>query len=200
MNRIYQVTWNRARGMYMVVSELAKSRSKGSGAGGKRSKLFQPAAVLAVLLTFGVGGNAWAAVTIGTTDPGVSATVYTTDEVYTKIEVNAELEKKADLNTDGKVAAAVKADTADIATNATNDGNGKNIADTYATQESVNAALEKRQMLMRTGKLTLLSKRIPPLRQPMPPMPPTMERETTLQLPMPPRRHWRVSRTRLQIL
>lgn len=153
MNRIYQVIWNRARGMYMVVSELAKSRSKGSGAGGKRSKLFQPAAVLAVLLTFGVGGNAWAAVTIGTTDPGVSATVYTTDEVYTKIEVNAELEKKADLNTDGKVAAAVKADTADIATNATNDGNGKNIADTYATQESVNAALEKKADVNEDGKV-----------------------------------------------
>ena len=68
MNKIYKVIWNKTRGMYMVVSELAKSQSKGSGSVDKRRKLTQSAAALALFFSIvSAGGTAWAAnsLTIG---------------------------------------------------------------------------------------------------------------------------------------
>lgn len=71
MNKIYKVIWNKTRGMYMVVSELAKSQSKGSGSVDKRRKLTQSAAALALFFSIvSAGGTAWAAnsLTIGTAE------------------------------------------------------------------------------------------------------------------------------------
>lgn len=48
MNRIYKVIWNKTRGMYMVVSELAKGQSKDGRRAVGRKKVAQTAAALAV--------------------------------------------------------------------------------------------------------------------------------------------------------
>ena len=88
MNKIYKVIWNKTRGMYMVVSELAKSQSKGSGSVDKRRKLTQSAAALALFFSVvSAGGTAWAADTATVTDTsGTSQTVYTKDGTDSQID------------------------------------------------------------------------------------------------------------------
>ncbi len=71
MNKIYKVIWNKTRGMYMVVSELARNQSRGGGSVDKRRKLTQAAAALALFFSiFSAGGTALAAdpLTIGTAE------------------------------------------------------------------------------------------------------------------------------------
>ena len=89
MNKIYKVIWNKTRGMYMVVSELAKSQSKGSGSVDKRRKLTQSAAALALFFSVvSAGGTAWAAdpTTTVTAKDGTEQTVYTTEGTDSQIE------------------------------------------------------------------------------------------------------------------
>ena len=89
MNKIYKVIWNKTRGMYMVVSELAKSQSKGSGSVDKRRKLTQSAAALALFFSVvSAGGTAWAAdptTTVSAKD-GTEQTVYTKEGTDSKIK------------------------------------------------------------------------------------------------------------------
>ena len=109
MNKIYKVIWNKTRGMYMVVSELAKSQSKGSGSVDKRRKLTQSAAALALFFSIvSAGGTAWAADTTQVKD--TSNAVQT---VYTKDGVDAQLTEYAKEKT-------VQTNTAAIATNTKN--------------------------------------------------------------------------------
>lgn len=83
MNRIYKVIWNKTRGMYMVVSELAKGQSKDGRRAVGRKKVAQTAAALAVFFSIvSMGGTSYAAgITIGTatvTDSsGNTVTVFT---------------------------------------------------------------------------------------------------------------------------
>ncbi|MDO5598093.1 MAG: ESPR-type extended signal peptide-containing protein, partial [Acidaminococcus sp.] len=88
MNKIYKVIWNKTRGMYMVVSELAKSQSKGSGSVDKRRKLTQSAAALALFFSVvSAGGTAWAAnTTTVTAKDGTEQTVYTQEGTDSQIE------------------------------------------------------------------------------------------------------------------
>ena len=71
MNRIYKVIWNKTRGMYMVVSELAKGQSKGGGRSVGRKKAVRTAAALAVFFSVvSMGGTSYAAdpIQIGTVE------------------------------------------------------------------------------------------------------------------------------------
>ena len=83
MNRIYKVIWNKTRGMYMVVSELAKGQSKDGRRAVGRKKVVQTAAALAVFFSIvSMGGTSYAAnISIGTatvTDSsGKTVTVFT---------------------------------------------------------------------------------------------------------------------------
>ena len=83
MNKIYKVIWNKTRGMYMVVSELAKGQSKDGRRAVGRKKVAQTAAALAVFFSIvSMGGTSYAAgITIGTatvTDSsGNTVTVFT---------------------------------------------------------------------------------------------------------------------------
>ena len=85
MNRIYKVIWNKTRGMYMVVSELAKGQSKDGRRAVGRKKVAQTAAALAVFFSIvSAGGTSFAAnISIGTatvTDSsGNPVTVFTGD-------------------------------------------------------------------------------------------------------------------------
>ena len=85
MNRIYKVIWNKTRGMYMVVSELAKGQSKDGRRAVGRKKVAQTAAALAVFFSIvSMGGTSYAAnISIGTatvTDSsGKTVTVFTGD-------------------------------------------------------------------------------------------------------------------------
>ncbi|WP_308664561.1 ESPR-type extended signal peptide-containing protein [uncultured Acidaminococcus sp.] len=85
MNRIYKVIWNKTRGMYMVVSELAKGQSKDGRRAVGRKKVAQTAAALAVFFSIvSMGGTSFAAnISIGTatvTDSsGKPVTVFTGD-------------------------------------------------------------------------------------------------------------------------
>ena len=82
MNKIFKVIWSRTKNCYVTASELAKGHTKSASTGSKaRRKLLTSAAALAMVLTFAGGGNAWASVTVNTTDPSTPATVYTTEEV-----------------------------------------------------------------------------------------------------------------------
>lgn len=83
MNKIYKVIWNKTRGMYMVVSELAKGQSKDGRRAVGRKKVAQTAAALAVFFSIvSMGGTSFAA------DTGItkveSSTSDTAVEVYTK--------------------------------------------------------------------------------------------------------------------
>ncbi len=88
MNKIYKVIWNKTRGMYMVVSELAKSQSKGSGSVDTRRKLTRSAAALALFFSvISAGGTAWAAnTTTVTAKDGTEQTVYTQEGTDSQIE------------------------------------------------------------------------------------------------------------------
>ena len=89
MNKIYKVIWNKTRGMYMVVSELAKGQSKDGRRAVGRKKVAQTAAALAVFFSIvSMGGTTFAADTTkvesSTSDTGV--------EVYTKNGTDAQIE------------------------------------------------------------------------------------------------------------
>ena len=88
MNRIYKVIWNKTRGMYMVVSELAKGQSKDGRRAVGRKKVAQTAATLAVFFSIvSMGGTSFAADTTTVTDTeGKTQTVYTKDGVDSGIE------------------------------------------------------------------------------------------------------------------
>lgn len=83
MNKIYKVIWNKTRGMYMVVSELAKGQSKDGRRTVGRKKVAQTAAALAVFFSIiSMGGTSYAAgITIGTAtvkdSSGNTVTVFT---------------------------------------------------------------------------------------------------------------------------
>ncbi len=81
MNRIYKVIWNKTRGMYMVVSELAKGQSKDGRRAVGRKKVVQTAAALAVFFSIvSMGGTSFAADTTTVTDTSTTQqTVYTKD-------------------------------------------------------------------------------------------------------------------------
>ena len=57
MNKIYKVVWNKARGMYVVASEFAKSHTKSSGSSVGSSKGMKLLSVLAVAATLSVWGD-----------------------------------------------------------------------------------------------------------------------------------------------
>ena len=88
MNRIYKVIWNKTRGMYMVVSELAKGQSKDGRRAVGRKRVAQTAAALAVFFSIvSMGGTSFAADTTTVTDTeGKTQTVYTKDGVDNGIE------------------------------------------------------------------------------------------------------------------
>ena len=88
MNRIYKVIWNKTRGMYMVVSELAKGQSKDGRRAVGRKKVAQTAAALAVFFSIvSMGETSFAADTTTVTDTeGKTQTVYTKDGVDNGIE------------------------------------------------------------------------------------------------------------------
>ncbi|WP_278673942.1 ESPR-type extended signal peptide-containing protein [Acidaminococcus fermentans] len=104
MNRIYKVIWNKTRGMYMVVSELAKGQSKDGRRTVGRKKVAQTAAALAVFFSIvSMGGTSFAADTTTVTDTeGKTQTVYTKDGTDKQIDAankytyrkTAELDKK----------------------------------------------------------------------------------------------------------
>ena len=88
MNKIYKVIWNKTRGMYMVVSELAKGQSKDGRRAVGRKKVAQTAAALAVFFSIvSMGGTSFAAdTTTVTAKDGTEQTVYTTEGTNSKIE------------------------------------------------------------------------------------------------------------------
>ena len=89
MNRIYKVIWNKTRGMYMVVSELAKGQSKDGRRAVGRKKVAQTAAALAVFFSIvSMGGTTFAA----DTTKVESSTSDTAVEVYTKDGTDAQIE------------------------------------------------------------------------------------------------------------
>ena len=93
MNKIYKVIWNKTRGMYMVVSELAKGQSKDGRRAVGRKKVAQTAAALALFFSIvSMGGTSFAADTT-TVDSSTSGTAV---EVYTKDGTDS---KAAELNT-----------------------------------------------------------------------------------------------------
>ncbi|WP_302451459.1 YadA-like family protein [Acidaminococcus fermentans] len=92
---MYKVIWNKTRGMYMVVSELAKGQSKDGRRAVGRKKVAQTAAALAVFFSIvSMGGTSFAA------DTGItkveSSTSDTAVEVYTKDGTDS---KAAELDT-----------------------------------------------------------------------------------------------------
>ncbi|WP_444180618.1 ESPR domain-containing protein, partial [Dialister hominis] len=122
MNKIFKVIWSRTKNCYVTASELAKGHTKSASTGSKaRRKLLTSAAALAMVLTFAGGGNAWASVTVNTTDPGTPATVYTTEEVDNAL--------------------GEKANSTDVAsTYATK----TEVADTYATKTALTEGLAEK--------------------------------------------------------
>ena len=133
MNRIYKVIWNKTRGMYMVVSELAKGQSKDGRRAVGRKKMAQTAAALAVFFSIvSMGGTSFAAADTATvtdtagnpqmvyTQEGANNTFATSDQLQKDVAAaNEELAKKANTadvysktETDTKL--ADKANTADV--------------------------------------------------------------------------------------
>ena len=132
MNRIYKVIWNKTRGMYMVVSELAKGQSKDGRRAVGRKKVAQTAAALAVFFSIvSMGGTSFAADTTTVRDTnsaqqtvytkdGADKTFATSDQLQKDVAAaNEELAKKANAadvysktETDTKL--ADKANTADV--------------------------------------------------------------------------------------
>ena len=88
MNKIYKVIWNKTRGMYMVVSELAKGQSKDGRRAVGRKKVAQTAAALAVFFSVvSAGGTAWAAdTTTVTAKDGTEQIVYTQEGTNSQIK------------------------------------------------------------------------------------------------------------------
>lgn len=121
MNKIYKVIWNKTRGMYMVVSELAKGQSKDGRRAVGRKKVAQTAAALAVFFSIvSMGGTSFAADTgitkVESSTSGTAVEVYTKDgtdskaaELDTRItNVKKYLEKQTSENYVSKTDAAVQ--------------------------------------------------------------------------------------------
>ena len=88
MNKIYKVIWNKTRGMYMVVSELAKGQSKDGRRAVGRKKVAQTAAALALFFSIvSMGGTSFAADTtkVDSSTSGTAVEVYTKDGTDNKI-------------------------------------------------------------------------------------------------------------------
>ena len=70
MNRIYKVIWNKARGMYVVVSELAKNHTKSSGStmGSRKGVRLLSAVAAAVIMSLSNGYLAEAAISTAKAD------------------------------------------------------------------------------------------------------------------------------------
>ena len=108
MNRIYKVIWNKTRGMYMVVSELAKGQSKDGRRAVGRKKVAQTAAALAVFFSIvSMGGTSFAADGTTTVEPAGTGST-TAQEVYTKEGTDNQI-KAANQYTYRKVAAEEEA-------------------------------------------------------------------------------------------
>ena len=119
MNKIYKVIWNKTRGMYMVVSELAKGQSKDGRRAVGRKKVAQTAAALALFFSVvSMGGTSFAADTtkVDSSTSDTAVEVYTKDgtdskaaELDTRItNVNEYLEKQTSENYVSKTDAAVQ--------------------------------------------------------------------------------------------
>ncbi|ADB46444.1 YadA-like family protein [Acidaminococcus fermentans DSM 20731] len=119
MNKIYKVIWNKTRGMYMVVSELAKGQSKDGRRAVGRKKVAQTAAALAVFFSIvSMGGTSFAADTtkVDSSTSGTAVEVYTKDgtdskaaELDTRItNVKEYLEKQTSATYVSKADAAVQ--------------------------------------------------------------------------------------------
>ena len=119
MNKIYKVIWNKTRGMYMVVSELAKGQSKDGRRAVGRKKVAQTAAALALFFSIvSMGGTSFAADTtkVDSSTSGTAVEVYTKDgtdskaaELDTRItNVKEYLEKQTSENYVSKTDAAVQ--------------------------------------------------------------------------------------------
>lgn len=119
MNKIYKVIWNKTRGMYMVVSELAKGQSKDGRRAVGQKKVAQTAAALALFFSIvSMGGTSFAADTtkVDSSTSGTAVEVYTKDgtdskaaELDTRItNVKEYLEKQTSENYVSKTDAAVQ--------------------------------------------------------------------------------------------
>lgn len=164
MNKIYKVIWSKAKHTYVVASEIAKGHTKGETTGRGLKKL---AAALLVAAALMGPNFVWAeeAVTIKVEpapDGSAAVEVYTKDgaeNAFATIEnvstightvntlsselstlsslVNTLQSSTAKVDADGKVAKAVAADSAELATKAERDGAGNVIISTYATKTEV---------------------------------------------------------------
>ena len=156
MNKIFKVIWSRTKNCYVTASELAKGHTKSASTGSKaRRKLLTSAAALAMVLTFAGGGNAWASVTVNTTDPGTPATVYTTEEVD-----NA-LGEKAN-STDVASTYATKTEVADTYATKTalteglaEKANSDDVANTYATKSELESGLDGKLDVSEDGDVSV---------------------------------------------
>lgn len=156
MNKIFKVIWSRTKNCYVTASELAKGHTKSASTGSKaRRKLLTSAAALAMVLTFAGGGNAWASVTVNTTDPGTPATVYTTEEVD-----NA-LGEKAN-STDVASTYATKTEVADTYATKTalteglaEKANSDDVANTYATKSELGSGLDGKLDVSEDGDVSV---------------------------------------------
>ena len=148
MNRVYKVIWSKAKHCYVVTSEIARSVTK--SASSARSAGRKGAAVLAMAaLLFTAGGVLGEAANVTDVTKGSTTDVIivkTEDGKETPITINNVAYAKeatkaysdgdglvikntyAKVNTDGKVAKAVAADSAE---QATKDGKGNEISSTY---------------------------------------------------------------------
>ena len=161
MNRVYKVIWSKAKHCYVVTSEIARSVTK--SASSARSAGRKGAAVLAMAaLLFtagGVLGEAANVTDITVNEPGNVITVikdvgdpkpitidnvaHAKDADYATAATKAYSDGDglvikntyAKVDTDGKVAKAVAADSAG---QATNDGDGNEISSTYVKNDDAN--------------------------------------------------------------
>lgn len=161
MNRVYKVIWSKAKHCYVVTSEIARSVTK--SASSARSAGRKGAAVLAMAaLLFTAGGvlgeaanvteiavNERGNVITATKDVGEPTSItidnvaHAKDADYAKEATKAYSDGDglvikntyAKVDTDGKVAKAVAADSAG---QATNDGDGNEISSTYVKNDDAN--------------------------------------------------------------
>ena len=152
MNRVYKVIWSKAKHCYVVTSEIARSVTK--SASSARSAGRKGAAVLAMAALLFTAGGVLGEVAANVTDvkQGSTADVImvtkdgntdkiTINDVYHALKADSDgdgliiKENYAKVNTDGKVAKAVAADSAE---QATKDGDGKEISSTYVKNDDAN--------------------------------------------------------------
>ena len=166
MNKIFKVIWSRTKNCYVTASELAKGHTKSASTGSKaRRKLLTSAAALAMVLTFAGGGNAWASVTVNTTDPGTPATVYTTEEVdnalgekanstdvastyATKTEVADTYATKSEVENTYATKTALTEGLAEKA-------NSDDVANTYATKSELESGLDGKLDVSEDGDVSV---------------------------------------------